>query len=251
MITLQKLSRNLLLYLLLISLLWAIFVINVYYTRLINKNDCSFNFDDYVTAINWMIGFGNSFFSIALIKLIMLYEYFSDAPEENEYEYNNASLFAVIGWFLFIIVGILELTILFKSDLINGSLTTCTNNNAEFLFRLDLVSFLWIGILLILKIFQLIGIFTLKLCKDAKIYELKTTNNNKETQTEIDIVIPIESMTNNIKCLICMDNQIDILIEPCNHFCTCNQCYNKIDKKICPCCKSEITNIRQVFVASI
>lgn len=50
-----------------------------------------------------------------------------------------------------------------------------------------------------------------------------------------------EIAKNNKKiCSICYENEIRILLKPCNHLCVCNVCSNKIDS--CPLCRENITS---------
>lgn len=53
-------------------------------------------------------------------------------------------------------------------------------------------------------------------------------------------------------CSICMENNTNILIEPCGHICTCEQCINMIlqsKNKKCPVCRVDITNTVKAYLS--
>ena len=52
---------------------------------------------------------------------------------------------------------------------------------------------------------------------------------------------------NNILCSICYDSSINVLLEPCNHICICDLCYNLLVAKECPICKTNILTTKKVF----
>jgi len=43
------------------------------------------------------------------------------------------------------------------------------------------------------------------------------------------------------ECVICMDNKVECIIEPCGHKVLCNECYGTLKKSTCPVCNSPIT----------
>ena len=256
MLTIEKISRELLLYIVFLLILWVIFGFNLFYSYLFDNNSCSFNFKDYVVGINWMIGIANVIFTVGLLRFIYLYHSF-DSVRNEEYrsttlqdEYNNILTLLFLGLIPHFVNGILGLVIFFKSNLMRGEFRTCENDSGQILFLFDLVCFLWIGVFTVLKILQIIVIFLSGLIKTSKIYELQV-NNDKEIQTDFnDVVIPVECK-NGVNCIICMENQIGVLFEPCYHFCCCKDCSGKLEKKVCPCCKTNIGNIRNVYVSNI
>lgn len=42
-----------------------------------------------------------------------------------------------------------------------------------------------------------------------------------------------------LACRVCMDSQIDVLLLPCGHLCTCLECSNEL--RTCPVCRTKIT----------
>jgi len=51
-------------------------------------------------------------------------------------------------------------------------------------------------------------------------------------------------------CSVCYDGAITLLLEPCNHICICELCYNSLIEKKCPICKSGISGTKKVFFVS-
>jgi len=47
-------------------------------------------------------------------------------------------------------------------------------------------------------------------------------------------------------CVICCDNKYNIIINPCNHICVCDNCIGKINK--CPICRVKITSNTKIFL---
>ena len=51
--------------------------------------------------------------------------------------------------------------------------------------------------------------------------------------------------TRRNECCICFSNEIDVLLEPCNHLTICSTCVTSI--KTCPICRTDIKSHRKVF----
>ena len=45
-------------------------------------------------------------------------------------------------------------------------------------------------------------------------------------------------------CVVCFENEINILLKPCNHLCTCEKCTKQIDS--CPMCRKKIKEINKI-----
>ena len=83
-----------------------------------------------------------------------------------------------------------------------------------------------------------------------KLFNLKKENNSLKKS--------IETINDSNLCIICCENQRDILFKPCNHFCLCRICNNKLiefnknnneqkDKlSKCPICRKNVNNILDV-----
>ena len=55
----------------------------------------------------------------------------------------------------------------------------------------------------------------------------------------------------NEECCICLDNQSNILLLPCNHMCICNVCINMINNRKCPICITDIYSYNVLHIVSI
>ena len=63
-----------------------------------------------------------------------------------------------------------------------------------------------------------------------------------------DLKLEVENEKDEKLCIICVDNNRNILLQPCNHFCMCNKCmlYKKWAK--CPLCRQHIQSTLDVYV---
>lgn len=55
-----------------------------------------------------------------------------------------------------------------------------------------------------------------------------------------------DSISEDYKCIICLDNKKSHLLVPCNHLCLCDNC-SSINMKSCPICRSDITSVVKVY----
>lgn len=68
-----------------------------------------------------------------------------------------------------------------------------------------------------------------------KIHNIKKIKQNKNN----NIIYPIKIYTDKSdECQICLDNNKNIIINPCGHYYFCDKCLEKI--KRCPICKTNI-----------
>ena len=49
-------------------------------------------------------------------------------------------------------------------------------------------------------------------------------------------------------CVICMDQYVSRMCEPCRHACLCSNCVEKISDKICPICRGEIFEFSNIII---
>ena len=59
---------------------------------------------------------------------------------------------------------------------------------------------------------------------------------------------PKRIFIDKIECLICNKNLINIICQPCQHFCLCFECFTQREFKRCPYCKSSIKSIIKIFI---
>ena len=52
----------------------------------------------------------------------------------------------------------------------------------------------------------------------------------------------------NLTCNICFENISQIILQPCLHFCCCENCFENILDNKCPICRSEFFNHLKVFI---
>lgn len=274
----QAISRNIIFLFLLLSGLWIHAYLVIYYRNYIGKEDCSFNPDDIFMAIAILEVIANCFLSFAFIiagHLLLFYDDTSQRIKEDKIA--NFNFFIFFAFTIFFICSILSNITFFRSKYVHGELNTCSNMDAEIAFRLITFSFAWIlfifyfliilGIVVgfLTTIFIAIKESNLFDCKKISdffssckrinpINEKEISPNCKDTQTECEVSVPITALKNEIKpftCMICMNNMINIIVEPCNHICMCTACHTQLSKKVCPCCTKGITNVRNIYIQNL
>jgi len=57
----------------------------------------------------------------------------------------------------------------------------------------------------------------------------------------------IENNNRISKCIICFDNDKNIILHPCNHIICCDVCIKNNSVKLCPVCRIKITNHQIVY----
>lgn len=259
MVTKQTVSRLLLVKLFVLIFLWTSFSINCYFERNFDDDDCSFKLKSFNTSILVFSGIANILLTINFLRLLSLYDlmYSSEREEFGNTLYEEITGFNTFIYLLYSFCGFVSVFIFFQSEIMKIHSSTCNEQSGDIIFWIDVSTFCFIGFYNIYIFLKKIFGFLTKLIKNAKICNLSYESpNDKEIQTEMmnDVVIPLNSYKNElnmIACIICMEKQIDILLQPCGHFCLCNDCYLKLDKKDCPCCKNLIKNKQAIFISSI
>lgn len=87
------------------------------------------------------------------------------------------------------------------------------------------------------SIVLLLVIFVIVLLRHI-ISNMWSGNNNNNNQPRE--VAPVEN-----RCVVCLQNPTIMLIRPCNHFCTCQDCINQLDQ--CPTCRGVIEASERIF----
>ena len=54
-------------------------------------------------------------------------------------------------------------------------------------------------------------------------------------------------MTDDFKCIICIENAKNVILKPCLHMCVCSICCSKLDGK-CPMCRKEIEDKVTIYI---
>ena len=53
---------------------------------------------------------------------------------------------------------------------------------------------------------------------------------------------------NKVLCIICLDNEKNVLIQGCNHYVLCDKCEPKLYRKKCPLCQKSYSRVIKVSV---
>ncbi|CAI6361421.1 unnamed protein product [Macrosiphum euphorbiae] len=53
----------------------------------------------------------------------------------------------------------------------------------------------------------------------------------------------VENMREIVVCVACMSTGSNIVLRPCNHVCLCGECFEGLDRLVCPLCRAVITEI--------
>ena len=260
MINKSLISKVTLLYTIFIFLVWTFFTFFTYFQTNTSNKDCNFNFKDQMECINILFGFYNIFHTFNYFRMVYLYSEYENTrmPEIKEIYNYITKIFLFLQLPLLFNCGI-SFYITVKSEYLSGNYTECSKYEANVLFYISFysLSILFIIFLSISCIILLIFFFkfVFKLIKDScSGTNVIKSSNEKETQTDQEIIIPIRSYENdksNIICIVCMDNPIDIILNPCGHMCLCNSCFLKMESKKCPCCNFLIKEKKAVFLANI
>ncbi|TNJ27966.1 Ankyrin repeat protein 2 [Giardia muris] len=73
----------------------------------------------------------------------------------------------------------------------------------------------------------------------------KYQNMNKSRQKASDR--KAEQAKAMITCIICLMNQRNILLLPCNHLCVCSSCMRQLENQKCPLCNGSIKGVARVY----
>jgi hypothetical protein len=89
--------------------------------------------------------------------------------------------------------------------------------------------------------------------KDAEELALKLRANLAQVEAAIESKKKreIESLKDKNMCVICLDSEKQVLVEPCNHLCLCCPCAETLQPlktKTCPICRKSIEDFRIVFM---
>lgn len=257
MVTLQYLSRICLIYLLVTIISSVIFGANNYFKRDIKNGDCNYKTSDLGDASLVFHGFSVIILTIITFNIIIAWTSFEELTERNLNEIiiksKNGALFCYILYFGSSIIFFYEWMI----EIQEGE---CNTEPARIYSIFGKIFYLWcfFGNTTIISYFIIKNFLKLifSLLKDANLFSIckeiknrKISGNNKEIQTELMVLIPmIENKEKiSLNCMICLESPIELLFD-CNHSCTCNNCYKKLDKKECPYCRKKITNIKTIFL---
>ena len=58
-----------------------------------------------------------------------------------------------------------------------------------------------------------------------------------------------EILTDDFKCIICLDKPKNIILKPCMHMAMCRECLKRLQTGVCPICKETIQDVVKIFIA--
>ena len=79
---------------------------------------------------------------------------------------------------------------------------------------------------------------------DVIINKLKKENN----ELKEDIKNLRLNNSDDMSCVICLDNKRNVLFKPCNHICICDICSGSTDLKACVLCNTELTSYEYAYL---
>lgn len=59
----------------------------------------------------------------------------------------------------------------------------------------------------------------------------------------------IQRLSQRLKCKICLVEEVQVLLSPCNHLVCCKNCVSNLSKKECPICVKKIQGTIKMFFA--
>ncbi len=147
----------------------------------------------------------------------------------------------------------------------------CSENDSYFGIKIAVYGVIWIAFIEAFLMFFGIIRFLYYIILDAKLHELcepcfDICKKYRERRVAVEpsipkyntdcVSIPISVFKEEkdkepkMTCSVCYDGAITLLLEPCNHICICEKCYDSLIEKDCPICKTKISATKKVFFAS-
>jgi len=233
---------------------WVFFAYLMYYTKNLTTQTCNSYTKELTDSIKIIVGISMSITSINIFSATgNILNHSDDIILDNYY------CIFTIKVIILSIAGINSLVIF----CITSGMTNlqCSNNEAEFGIKLAVYGVIWIAFLEMFLIFFAIMRFIYYIILDAKLHELcepcfdiLKKYRERRIQPSIPkyntdcVSIPISEP--KMLCSVCYDGAITLLLEPCNHICICELCYNSLITKECPICKTGILTTKKVFFVS-
>lgn len=239
---------------------WVYFGYLSFYTSNLTTQTCNSYIKELTDSIKILVGI-----SISITTLNIFIATGNILNRLHGVVIDNLVCILVMSVFLLSIAGINSLvTFCITSEMTN---LQCSNNEAEFGIKLAVYGVIWIAFIEVLLIFFAIIRFLYSVIIDAKLHQLceacfDICKKYRERRIAVEptipkyntdcVSIPISALKeeNKILCSICYDGSINLLLEPCNHICICELCYNSLIEKKCPICKTRILITKKVFFVS-
>jgi hypothetical protein len=252
-------SRLYILYLLFNCGGWIYFGFLDYYIKFITSDNCNYNINEF-NVIKILVGITMGITTSNLINATIIFKNFESYNNINSYI--DTFFCPLLLVFIFLsTVGSIGLSIFIKTLAMTSII--CSDNNAFFGIKLSVYGVMWIAIIELFCIIYIILLFLYNIILDSKLHLLflsckEIYNKYKHRRIGIDnnninqISIPITALKerNKILCSICYDSSISLLLEPCNHICICELCYNLLVTNNCPICKKEILSTKKIYLVN-
>jgi hypothetical protein len=239
---------------------WIYFGYLLYYTNNITTQTCNSYTKELTEAIKILFGI-----SMSITTLNILTATNDIITYEENIIVENLIYLGVTSLLFLSITGINGLVIF---SLTSGMTDIrCTDSDSEFGLKLSVYGTIWITFIEIVIILLSLLSFISGIIINTKLHLvcepfIKMIKNYRERRIAIepslpkynknDVSIPITALKENkFLCSICYDSAITLLLEPCNHICICQLCYNSLIKNECPICKTKILATRKIYFANL
>lgn len=248
---------------------WVYFGYLLYYTNYITIETCNSYTKELIDVIKIFVGISMALTSINICAITNTILNMNHNDEHDTLSIENL-VYMVITTFTFLTIsGFCGLSVFgITSGMSN---IQCSNTNAEFGLKLSVYGVIWLAFIEILLIVIAIILFLYNIIVDAKLHLLckpcfdmikkykerrigiePSCSIPKYTTNHITIPMPVAVFKEEPKllCSICLDNPVILLLEPCNHICMCETCYNSLVSKECPICRTKISTKKKIYFAS-
>jgi hypothetical protein len=255
---------------------WVYFGYLIYYASFLDADTCNSYTKDFTDVAKIFLGIGMSATSLNIIGMTI------DATNDTNRHIHERGYISVDNLCCMFVSTIASLSVSGIFALAVFGVTSgmsdiqCSDANAEFALKLLVYGLCWIAFVemcvivvsMILFLKNIIGYVKVcepcfDICKKYRERRIVCSANvglessmKKYNTHHVTIPMPIATATaaqkeeHNLLCSICYDASITLLLEPCNHICMCNACYNSLVKKECPVCKTEISATKKVYFAT-
>ncbi len=241
---------------------WVYFYYLLNYTSNLTTQTCNSYMKELTDAIKIIVGISMSIITVIFINLTNnLLNSDDDIVIERSF-FNFALIIILLS-----IAGFNSLAIFCATSGMTN--IQCSDNDSEFGIKLSVYGIIWITFIEIFLIFIGITRFLYQIILDAKLHELcnpcfdifrKYMERRIAIEPQISryntnhVSIPISALKEEkdpkFVCSVCYDGAITLLLEPCNHICICELCYNSLITKECPICKTNILATKKIFFVS-
>jgi hypothetical protein len=239
---------------------WVYFYYLLNYTANLTSQTCNNHLKELSDAVKIIIGISMSISTINVLKLTTVLLNSDDDIIFDKSFFNFSIIIILLS-----IAGFNSLAIF----CITSGMTNlkCSDNDSEFGIKLSVYGIIWITFIKFLLIFIGTMRFLYQTIHIAKLHELcvpcfdilrKYMERRIAMEPQIPrynsniVSIPITCLKEEPKflCSVCYDGSITLLLEPCNHICICELCYNSLITKECPICKTNISATKKIYFVS-